>query len=173
MRDATWSTMARRCASRSLTSGFTYCRSTNERDRAMVARRFRISLASSAGPSAPASSRRSRRLAMALPSLISISSAANRAAPRASRLSAFRLFLDAMPPSLFRIPGRACRLIDRNRGNGPGNRTAIAVTAHQRHAVYCCRACGRYSACFRETLFLPLPLVVSQWKKRPASITMV
>jgi hypothetical protein len=45
--------------------------------------------------------KRSRRFAVAFPSLISISSAASRAAPRDSRLPAFRVFFEAMPSSLF------------------------------------------------------------------------
>jgi hypothetical protein len=73
-REANWSTTARRCASKSSTSDFRLCQSMNERDRAIVAMRFRTWLATAVGLSGPANSRRNRRFAGAFPSLISISS---------------------------------------------------------------------------------------------------
>ena len=90
------STTTLRRIANSSTRSRRFCESMNARDRLIVVSRFRTSLASSAVPSAPASSSRSNRRATGLLLLISISSSTKRSAPRASRFLAFRARLVAV-----------------------------------------------------------------------------
>ena len=92
---AIWSTIARRCVSRSPTNAFRFCQSMKEWDRAMVVSRLRTCFATSPGLCAPANSSRSRRLVAALSVLTSISNSARRVAPRAARFFALRVLFEA------------------------------------------------------------------------------